>query len=437
MNTPYRVGQWLPTDQAVLDRWLKNLIEEVDGTEHVDAPDDDSVEIADPPLLPPVQEFKDTVENDAELMMFFHLMFKEVPFNKDPTGQPQVKDYKQMFRLINAIMTRAPEFNETGLVGFPINAILDWTMATTNGYAAYLNGTVNSHFKKVLDYWGEFLQSPESCYVLNTHPRKGWFGEDAMKQMPGFVVQFKCDPTKPYHGYTSWDDFFTREFRDGIRPVAAPDDDQVIVNACESSPYKIQYDVQLRDRFWIKSQKYSLQYMLASHEAADVFVGGTVYQAFLSAMNYHRWHSPVSGTIVKTYCVPGTYYSETLAKNWDPSGPNRSQGYIAEVATRAVIMIEAQNPNIGLMCFLGIGMAEVSTCEITVKEGEFVSKGQQIGMFHFGGSTHCLIFRPGVKVEFDLHGQTPSLHAIKLPVNSLLATVTNSPVRGRKRKLRN
>jgi len=26
------------------------------------------------------------------------------------------------------------------------------------------------------------------------------------------------------------------------------------------------------------------------------FVGGTVYQAYLSAENYHRWHSPVSGT---------------------------------------------------------------------------------------------------------------------------------------------
>ena len=76
------------------------------------------------------------------------------------------------------------------------------------------------------------------------------------------------------------------------------------------------------------------------------------------------------------------------------------------------------------MCFMAIGMAEVSTCELIVKEGEKVEKGQQIGMFHFGGSTHCLIFRPGVNVEFDLHGQDPGLDAIKLPVNSLLGTVS-------------
>ena len=402
---------------------MKKLIEEVDGSDYVDA--DDHVESSeDPKLHPVVQEFKDAVENNAELMMFFHLMFKEVPFNKDPTGKPQVKNYKQMFRLINAIMTRAPEFNETGLVGFPINAILDWTMGTTNGYAAYLNETVNHHFKNVFNFWGEYLKSPESCYVLNTDPRKGWFGEDAMKQMPGFEVQFQCDPTQPFHGFKSWDDFFTRLFREGIRPIAAPEDARVIVNACESAPYKIERRVQLRDRFWIKSQNYSLQYMLGNKSDAEQFVGGTVYQAFLSAMNYHRWHSPVSGKIVKARVQPGTYYSETLAEGWDDSGPNKSQGYITEIATRAVLFIQAKNPKIGLMCFMAIGMAEVSTCELIIKEGEKVEKGQQIGMFHFGGSTHCLIFRPGVNVEFDLHGQDPGLDAIKPPVNSLLGTVS-------------
>ena len=417
LPSPYRIGEWLPSDQAVLERWLKKLIHQVDGRRT--AVDDEMEDV----LLPVIQEFKDTVENNAKLMMFFNLMFEEVPFDQDPTGQPQVKDYRQMFRLINAIMTQAPEYNESGLVGFPINAILNWTMATTNGYAAYLNDTVNSQFKKVLDYWGEFLKSPESCYVLNEDPQTGWFGEDAMKQMPGFAVQFKCDPTKPYYGFTSWDDFFIREFREGVRPVAAPDDDQVIVNACESSPYKIQYDVQLRDKFWIKSQKYSLLYMLGSNGDAQKFVGGTVYQAFLSAMNYHRWHSPVDGTIIKTYVEPGTYYSETLAKGWDPSGPNRSQGYITEVATRAIIFIEATNPEIGLMCFLAVGMAEVSSCHITVRAGQDIKKGEQTGMFHFGGSTHCLIFRPGVKVEFDLHGQKPGLRSSKLAINSLIATI--------------
>lgn len=44
-------------------------------------------------------------------------------------------------------------------------------------------------------------------------------------------------------------------------------------------------------------------------------------------------------------------------------------------------------------------MVEVSTCDITVKKGDHVRKGDELGMFHFGGSTHCLLFRKGVKVD--------------------------------------
>ncbi|MCE7995665.1 MAG: hypothetical protein HEP71_27045 [Roseivirga sp.] len=76
------------------------------------------------------------------------------------------------------------------------------------------------------------------------------------------------------------------------------------------------------------------------------------------------------------------------------------------MATRAVIFIEADNPAIGLMCVMPIGMAEVSSCQITVKAGDKVKKGQEIGMFHFGGSTHCLMFRKGVNLEFFTYGAT-------------------------------
>lgn len=43
--------------------------------------------------------------------------------------------------------------------------------------------------------------------------------------------------------------------------------------------------------------------------------------------------------------------------------------YITELATRAIMFIEADNPDIGLMCILAVGMAEVSTREITAYVG--------------------------------------------------------------------
>lgn len=68
-------------------------------------------------------------------------------------------------------------------------------------------------------------------------------------------------------------------------------------------------------------------------------------------------------------------------------------------------------------------MAEVSSCEITVQAGDRVQKGDPLGMFHFGGSTHCLLFRPGVRLEFDFHGQIPGLDATNMRLNTAIARV--------------
>jgi len=76
------------------------------------------------------------------------------------------------------------------------------------------------------------------------------------------------------------------------------------------------------------------------------------------------------------------------------------------------------------MAFVSVGMAECSSNEVTVQPGQHVVKGDQIGMFHFGGSTHLLIFRPGVDVTFDLRGQKPSLEAHNIHVKDRLAVVS-------------
>lgn len=412
-KTLAHAGQWLPSDHEVMGLWLRMLIDEVESNSQ--------------PLRPVLQTFKEEIESDPHLFMLFDMMFRQIPkkppYLTDPTSKPQVRDYEHMLELINAILVKAPEFNETGLVGFPINTILDWPMGTEGGFAAFLNEKVNRHLKHILLDWGIFLSSKDSCYVLNDDPLHGWFGEAAQKKMPDFEKDFVCDPTKPHHGFNSWDDFFTRVFRPGRRPVDSPDDPDIIVNACESAPYNLARNVKKHDRFWLKGQPYSLEHMLAGDSLAACFEGGTIYQAFLSALSYHRWHSPVSGRIVKTYVQPGTYYSETPYEHFDPEAPNASQGFITEVATRAFIYIEADNPRIGLMCFMAVGMAEVSTCQITVYEGQEVEKGDQLGMFHFGGSTHCLIFRPDVRLEFHLHGQKPGLDAFNIHINSRIATV--------------
>lgn len=406
---PFRVGEWLPSDQRILGQWLDDLVAKVEACGEV-------------PLLPVIEEFRNLINRDPEVYMLFAFMLQQVPFKETPAREPQVKSVSHMLQLFNYIMTCPPEYNDTGLVGFPINAILDWAMGTEAGFAAFLNEKVNRQFKKMLNEWGIFLKSADSVSVLNSSG-SGWLGPNALAKMPNFARDFVCDPAQPHYGFTSWDDFFTRRFRPGARPVAAPGNPDIIVNACESAPYRLSHRVREHADFWVKGQPYSLAHILANDPLTSQFVGGTIYQAFLNALSYHRWHSPVDGRIVKCAVLDGTYYSETPAEGWDPAGPNDSQGYITEVATRAMVFIEADNPAIGLMCVLPVGMAEVSSCEITVYEGQHVSKGDQLGMFHFGGSTHCLIFRPGVMLNFDFHGQTPGLHSSNILVNAQIAEV--------------
>jgi phosphatidylserine decarboxylase len=383
-----RRAGWLPDDQDDLETWLAG------HRERVEARGEQVV------LHPVLAEFQELIDTDPVVRMYIEQMIAQVPDGK-PYTKRHLESVQQLLRLINEVLTMAPEFGESGMVATPLGAILDWAMGTPAGFAAFRDPRINAMLKKILTAWCKFLSKSDSLYVLNDSP-SGWKSEAAQKAVG--IEQFEHDPTDEHWGFVSWNDFFTRRFKDGARPVASPDDDKVIVSACESSPYGITTDVKRQDRFWIKSQPYSLQDMLADDESVDQFVGGTVYQAFLSATNYHRWHSPVAGTIVRAFTQQGTYYSEADSEGPDAVEPTNSQSYLAHVAARAIILIEADDPVIGLVAFVPVGMSDVSSCMIgsDVKPGSHVGKGEELGYFQFGGSTYCLVFRPGAVADFTL-----------------------------------
>jgi len=410
----HRLGGWLPVDPRHLSKWLESNIAEA--------------EQRNASLHPVVREFRDMIENDPVMNMYFTLMFEQQPRSAPKSGSGDVKleNYEQMLVVMNHVLTTSPTFDATAMVGCPINAILDYPMITPAGLAAFADPRVNEMLRRLLSVWAEFLDSEASRYVLDDSP-SGWLSPIARESLQ--LHEFRIDPDAEFCGFKSWNDFFIRRFKPGRRPVARPDDQKAIVSACESQPYRIQTQVNEHDTFWMKSQPYSVRHMLNGN-FVDQFVGGTVYQAFLSADNYHRWHSPVTGTIRRLQKVPGTYYAEAASERFDPAGPTNSQGYIAHVATRALIFIEADYSGIGLMCLVAVGMAEVSSCVLVdqegkpLKEGQKVEKGDQLGYFQFGGSTHCLVFQPGVISEFAVEAIPQGEHGQASPVvkvNSLLA----------------
>lgn len=438
-----RPGGWLTADQELIRKWTVKLKQKALTTSA--------------PLVQPILVLKLAVMVNPTLRASTQAMFVEaLAYSKDdPTGAPAVTSWDEFLNLLNVIMTTSPEFlidggtqgdHAQGLVGFPINALLDWPMGTSAGTTTFNNDTFNFYMKQVLNYWGRFLQTEPSRYVLaegdsSSDPQSiAWLSEPAKKQMVQVAQQpfehpkwatfeeiFAVpDPDdKTYLGFKSWDDFFIREFRDGQRPVG----DAPVVNACESAPLQVQTKVSKSADFWLKGQPYSLRDMLDDDDLASHFAGGTVYQAFLSALSYHRWHSPVDGVVEQAYVIDGSYYLESPAEGIyspdpDPSAPNQSQPFLSSVATRAVIVIKADMAELGKVAIVPIGMAEVSSCEITVVPGQRVSRGEQIGMFHFGGSTHCLVFEPGVKLDFVVPVTSePNLNATNVAVKSNLAWV--------------
>jgi phosphatidylserine decarboxylase len=103
----------------------------------------------------------------------------------------------------------------------------------------------------------------------------------------------------------------------------------------------------------------------------------------------------------------------------------RSLAFITALTTRMLMFIESEDARVGLMCFIAVGMTEVSTCEATVVEGQRVVRGDELGMFHFGGSTHVLVFRPQTYLQFFDNVDTPG---DMVEVRAALAGISDVPV---------
>ena len=432
---------WIPQDKTVCKRWIERLVEHVDANPR--------------PLDKTIQAFKKFIEDDMTVSLLCTTMFHSVA-SQEPQGkilivQPQVRDYTHMLQLFNHLITQAPQWTDIActknLIGAPFNLVVDWSMGRTSGWIFFLRSDVNKHLQAILKQWALYLTTPASTSVLNS--RDGWFASEGLTELVAkgnngttkysFPELYQCpDPTnRDGFGFTSWDSFFTREFQPGIRPVYTLDSRYhsnpsesaaaVIVNACESAPWRLATGVKLQDRFWLKGQPYSLLDVLDNNPLARRFSGGTVYQAYLSALSYHRWHAPVSGRVVSTHHVAGSYFSQApsslgFSDGPDPLALEKSQSYLASVAARALIFIEADDTRVGLLCFVAIGMAEVSSCEVRVRRGQRVARGQQLGMFHYGGSTYCLIFGPWAHLRFERPPPYGDNFESNILICSLLAT---------------
>lgn len=346
---------------------------------------------------PAVQAFADLLRRDPIVRMYALDMLSQVP-----DQHRVVSDVTELLRALELLSTRAPEYNADPKRAnfFPASTLFVHMMETPAGQVLCRNQAFNDGLRAILKSWCVHLDSPESRTVLHTG-ENGWLCESSFERqnLDEYLIS---DPSDPYWGFQSFNDFFHRQIKPEKRPIARPNDPGVIVSPSDGTLYKVAQEVTGLDRFWIKSQPYSLYHMLNGDALAERFEGGTVFQSFLDGRNYHRFWSPIAGTVRKIETVEGLMFSGVDSISGDTTAGTYSQAYMSCVNTRTLIFVESDEPGIGMVCLIAVGISEVSSISTCVEAGRRIEKGDELGYFSYGGSSVCLIFQPGAIREFTI-----------------------------------
>ena len=204
--------------------------------------------------------------------------------------------------------------------------------------------------------------------------------------------------------FASFNDFFTRELKPGMRPLA--DASVHILSPADGAVSQIGRIeegriVQAKGRHFTASQLLG-----GDEETARRFEGGSFATIYLSPKDYHRVHMPAAGSLASTTYVPGDLFSvnQVTAENVDGlfarnerlaclfTGPD---GIFASVMVGAMIVA-------GIETVWG-GLAETHNPRL-VRESfdpdtHSFAAGDEMGRFILG-STVVLLFEPG-KVEWE------------------------------------
>jgi len=273
-------------------------------------------------------------------------------------------------------------------------------MMTPAGQSLFRMDAFNDCLRAILKSWCRYLDSPQSRNVLHSE-EGGWLSTPSwsLHHLDEYLIP---DRAAPHWGFSSFNAFFHRQIKRERRPIAEPRNTKCIVSPNDGTLYKVAHEVKSADRFWVKSQPYSLEYMLAGDSLFQRFLGGTVFQSFLDGRNYHRFWSPIAGSVKKIVHIEGLMFSNAESMGADLTAGTYSQAYMSCVNTRALVFLESDDPAIGMLCLMAIGISEVSSVSISVRIGQALEKGDEIGRFSYGGSSICLLFQPGAIREFTI-----------------------------------
>jgi len=235
---------------------------------------------------------------------------------------------------------------------------------------------------------GKFLDTPDSVTEKSLA---------SFKNSPNYNMD---EYLEPMGGWRTFNDLFARHFKPGFRPIAAINDSTVIVSAADSV-FDGQWEIRSDSGITIKGMHWMVRELFDGSKYQDEFNNGIFTHSFLGPNDYHRQHAPVGGEVLEARIIPGQVYLKVEAVHVENDGRKSlrlvrrafdapdTPGYQFSQA-RGLIVLRTE---IGLVAFLPIGMAQVSSVVLCVEKGQMVTKGQELSYFHFGGSDYILVFQ--------------------------------------------
>ena len=248
----------------------------------------------------------------------------------------------------------------------------------------------NAWLHEMIEVYGEFLNTAASAVYL-----------DEFIANPDYRIEdYFVSPS----GWLTFNQFFAREVRPGMRPIAEPYDDKVIV-ASADAVFMGQWPISEDSTITAKGVKWRIDELLSDSPYADAFEGGIYTHSFLYIDDYHRYHVPVAGTVKEIRNISGKVYMD-VSRNADGELDVVDGDTYQFNQERGLIVIDS--PEAGLVAVLPIGMSFVSSVNLSAQVGDELRKGDEFGYFMFGGSDIVMVFQDK-GIVLDAEGGTKYL----------------------------
>jgi phosphatidylserine decarboxylase len=203
------------------------------------------------------------------------------------------------------------------------------------------------------------------------------------------------DECQQREGWTSFDHFFTRTLKDGMRPIER--DPRVIVSPADGR-LESMGRIDEGCTYQVKGRPYRVEELVGDEEEARRYIGGGGCVIYLSPRDYHRVHAPVDGRITHIRSMPGDYYPVNAI------GMKHVKNLFA-INRRVAIAIDTP-PESGLGRVTCVMVAAIVVGRITVagihgRDVPFgdhapaapIARGDEIGIFHLGSTVVLFLER--------------------------------------------